>query len=157
MALCCSANSYPVTRTRNYMKTRPERPFFASAHALSIGVATLLTPVSPAFAAEPAALDIQKAVSTTDVVGPGDTFQWTILVGCSVITDHCVDAWLVDVIPPQFEVRVFEAVNGCTASSGHTVTPTSAAKGCSTASEVTLALASARRALHIHRTRPQRC
>ncbi|MBX3095024.1 MAG: LPXTG cell wall anchor domain-containing protein [Cryobacterium sp.] len=92
------------------MKNRPERAFLASALALTVAVATLLVPVQPAFAADPAGLDIQKGVSKA-AVGPNETLQWTIQVGCSVITDHCVNAQLVDVIPPQFQVGGVAEIN----------------------------------------------
>lgn len=64
-------------------------------------VASVIVPTAQAFAAEPAAVRNIKTANAT-VVGPGDTFNWDIEVGCSVLDDECVNAVLTDTIPAQF-------------------------------------------------------
>lgn len=63
---------------------------------------SVIAPV-PAFAADTAGLTIQKSVSKSSVV-PGETFNWVIEVGCSVLTEECINAELVDAIPPEFDI-----------------------------------------------------
>lgn len=64
-------------------------------------VASVVVPTAGAFAAEPAAVRNVKTADAT-VVGPGDTFNWKIEVGCSVLDDECVNAVLTDTIPSEF-------------------------------------------------------
>ncbi|WP_164743466.1 DUF5979 domain-containing protein [Microbacterium sulfonylureivorans] len=101
---------------------------------------TLSLAVSPtAFAApvlpDPAPGDVTAVASLTkdasvDVIAPGETFTYTLTVGCSSITDvGCRDAVLTDVVPAPFVV--VDAVVGAgvntalePAISGNTVTVT---------------------------------
>ncbi|WP_246078086.1 DUF5979 domain-containing protein [Rhodoglobus vestalii] len=64
-------------------------------------VASMLIPTTAAFAFEPAAVRNEKTANAA-VVGPGDSFNWSIEVGCSVLTDECVNAVLTDEIPAEF-------------------------------------------------------
>ena len=68
-----------------------------------MAVGAILVPTVAANAAGPAGLTIQKSATKSSVV-PGETFNWVVEVGCSVLEDECVSAVLVDAIPPQFEV-----------------------------------------------------
>ncbi|MFB7891890.1 DUF5979 domain-containing protein [Microbacterium sp. NPDC056044] len=90
----------------------------ASVTILAVAVATL---VAPAALAAPVLPDPQPgditAVATLDkgasvaVIAPGDTFTYTLTVGCSAITDlGCRGAVLTDVVPAPFVV--VEAVVG---------------------------------------------
>jgi len=78
----------------------PLRRIISGGTALLVVAATLI-PTTAAFAYEPAAVRNVKSANAT-VVGPGDTFNWMIEVGCSVLTDECVDAVLTDEIPAEF-------------------------------------------------------
>ncbi|MBX3067020.1 MAG: hypothetical protein KF844_00010 [Cryobacterium sp.] len=73
----------------------------ASVISLISVVASVLVPTTAAFAADPAAVRNIKSADAT-LVHPGDTFNWKIEVGCSVLTDDCVNAKLTDVVPPEF-------------------------------------------------------
>lgn len=65
-------------------------------------VVSLLTPAA-AFAADTAGLTIQKKVSSGSVI-PGETLNWSIEVGCSVLTEECINAQLIDTIPDELIV-----------------------------------------------------
>lgn len=83
-------------------RSKTGRAIVSALSALAVLAATLV-PTSAAFAADEAAV---RNVKTTDatVVGPGDTFNWKIEVGCSVLTDECVNAVLTDTMPDEFIV-----------------------------------------------------
>lgn len=102
------------------MRNRSERSFVASALALSLAVLTLLIPAQAAHAADTAGLTIQKTVSTPNVM-PGETFNWVVQVGCSVLEEECINAQLVDVIPSEFIVGAAATVGMVPAldSAGH--------------------------------------
>lgn len=77
----------------------------ASRLALGAALAGLfggLVAASPALAAPdyPAAMQITKIVAD-DTLGPSDTLSYTITIDCS--TTDCVDARVVDVLPPEFD------------------------------------------------------
>lgn len=82
--------------------TRPRAALSATVATAVIGASVLL-PVSAAVAAPTAGLAIQKSVTTSSVV-PGETFNWQVEVGCSVLTQECINAVLTDVMPPEFIV-----------------------------------------------------
>ncbi len=79
---------------------KPIRRLVAVLSAFLV-VASTLVPASAAFAFEPAAVRNVKSANAT-TVGPGDSFNWMIEVGCSVLTDECVNAVLTDTIPAEF-------------------------------------------------------
>ncbi|WP_010205530.1 DUF5979 domain-containing protein [Salinibacterium sp. PAMC 21357] len=83
-------------------RSRPLRAVISAATALLVVAATLI-PATAAAAFEPAAVRNVKSANATDVA-PGDSFNWMIEVGCSVLTDECVDAVLTDEIPAEFIV-----------------------------------------------------
>ena len=68
-----------------------------------IVLSSLMLPAMAASAFEPAALRNTKTVSATDAI-PNETFNWVIEVGCSVLSDECVNASLTDTIPAEFIV-----------------------------------------------------
>ncbi len=69
-----------------------------------LAIGSFLFPGSAAVAdVGQAGLTIQKSATTSQAL-PGETFDWVVEVGCSVLDDECVDASLVDVIPPEFDV-----------------------------------------------------
>lgn len=76
------------------------RMALSAATVLAV-VASVVVPATAAFAADPAAVRNTKSANAT-LVHPADTFNWMIEVGCSVLTDECVNAVLTDVIPPEF-------------------------------------------------------
>ena len=73
----------------------------ASVLALLLGVASVLVPAVSASAADPSALRNTKTASVSNVVA-GQSFNWIIEVGCSVLTDDCVNATLTDLMPDAF-------------------------------------------------------
>ena len=75
--------------------------------SLAISPAALAAPViaDPAPADVTAVASLAKEASVAQVA-PGDTFTYTLTVGCSSITDlGCRDAVLTDVVPAQHQVR----------------------------------------------------
>lgn len=92
------------SRVQNHTngRSRPLRAAISAATALLVVAATLI-PATAAAAFEPAAVRNVKTANATDVK-PGDSFNWMIEVGCSVLTDECVDAVLTDEIPAEFIV-----------------------------------------------------
>ena len=76
--------------------------------SLAISPAALAAPVI----ADPAPVDVTAVASlakeaSAAQVAPGDTFTYTLTVGCSSITDlGCRDAVLTDVVPAPFVVDV---------------------------------------------------
>jgi large repetitive protein len=85
---------------RDRARLHPVRTIVSAVTALLV-VASTLIPVSAAFAFEPAAVRNTKSTTAT-VVGPGDTFNWKIEVGCSVLKAECVNAVLTDNVPAEF-------------------------------------------------------
>lgn len=81
-------------------RRRSARLFLSALTAFAV-IGSVLIPATGAFAAEQAAVRNTKTVSVQDV-SPGDTFNWMIEVGCSVLTDECVNAVLTDTIPSEF-------------------------------------------------------
>lgn len=64
----------------------------------------------PAFANNTAGMTLTKSVSTTELV-PGQTFEYAIQVGCSVLEDECINATLTDTIPAQFTLGAPGSIN----------------------------------------------
>ena len=89
-------------RSRRWSPLARPRATLSALVALTVAGSVLL-PVAPAVAAPTAGLTIQKAVTTANVV-PGETFNWQVEVGCSVLTQECIGAVLSDVMPPEFVV-----------------------------------------------------
>lgn len=60
---------------------------------------------SPAAAEGPSQLSLTKTASTT-VVAPGQTFSYTLEVGCTAVDvgTGCTNATLTDSVPPEFEI-----------------------------------------------------
>lgn len=92
---------------RRSEKTLPDRGILGRVLAVGlsglVAFGSVLAPV-PAFAADTAGLTIYKSVSKP-TVAPGETFNWVIEVGCSVHTEECINAELVDAIPPEFDIN----------------------------------------------------
>ncbi|MCC7128536.1 MAG: hypothetical protein IT192_06955, partial [Microbacteriaceae bacterium] len=86
---------------RDVSKFRRIAKFSTSIASVVAVIASVIVPATAAFAADPAAVRNIKSTSAT-LVHPGDTFNWMIEVGCSVLTDECVNATLTDVIPSEF-------------------------------------------------------
>ncbi|GAA1673156.1 hypothetical protein GCM10009830_19300 [Glycomyces endophyticus] len=97
----------------------------AAAIALCLGLLTLIAPASPALAQQqPGDLSITKTASA-ETVQPGETFTYTIVVGCTSFGPGCVDATITDVIPAEFIVQGTPQVSGASATAsadGQTVT-----------------------------------
>ncbi len=89
-------------RRRRSLLSRP-RAALSAAVALVVVAGSVLLPATAAVAAPTAGLTIQKSVTKTSVV-PGESFNWQIEVGCSVLTQECINAALTDVVPPEFIV-----------------------------------------------------
>ncbi|MBX3091133.1 MAG: hypothetical protein KF801_01325 [Cryobacterium sp.] len=85
-------------------RPKPFRAIVSAGTALLVAASTLI-PATAAFAFEPAAVRNVKSADAT-LVHEGDTFNWKIEVGCSVLTDECVNAVLTDVVPPEFILPV---------------------------------------------------
>jgi hypothetical protein len=81
-------------------RRRFTRSFLSAATILAV-LASVLVPATAALAAEPAAVRNTKSANAT-LVHPGDTFNWMVEVGCSVLKDDCVNATLTDVVPDEF-------------------------------------------------------
>ena len=81
------------------MPIRHIRARLAAALVIALGLGVLAAP--PAFAAD-AALTVEKTVDGQNAVtvDPGDEFTYNVAVGCD--DADCVDAQLVDVLPPEF-------------------------------------------------------
>jgi len=81
------------------MPIRHIRARLAAALVLALGLGLLAAP--PAYAAD-AALTVQKTVDGQNsvTVDPGDEFTYNVAVGCD--DADCLDARLVDVLPPEF-------------------------------------------------------
>ena len=75
----------------------------AAATAALFLLASVVVPAVSASAADPAALRNLKSASVTDAV-PGQSFNWVDEVGCSVLTDECVNAVFTDPIPSEFVI-----------------------------------------------------
>lgn len=97
----------------------------AAVLALSTGLVTLLVPATAASAQQQdATLTITKTAST-ETVQPGETFTYTVVIGCTSFTPSCADATLTDVIPDEFLVQGTPQVTGASGTStvdGQTVT-----------------------------------
>jgi hypothetical protein len=91
-----AAASRPPARSSRFSP----RALLAALTSVVVLGSTLI-PATAAFAAEPAAVRNTKTANAT-LVHPGDTFNWMIEVGCSVLKDDCVNATLTDVIPDEF-------------------------------------------------------
>ena len=64
-----------------------------------VAATTMIAPHASTVVAAPG-LDITKS-SSADVVESGETFDYRILVSCSSSTSDCVDATVIDVLPPE--------------------------------------------------------
>ncbi len=77
-------------------------------------LALVVTLVATVFTAGPAAaastLGIQKSASVT-TTQPGQDFQYTLVPRCSGLTEACINATVVDVIPPEIEVTALPPSN----------------------------------------------
>ena len=95
----------------------------AASLALLMGVSAAIVPSTAAHALDPAALRNTKSASASDVV-PGQSFNWVIEVGCSVLTDECVNAVLADTIPSEFVIADASTVlvTGAIATNERTIT-----------------------------------
>jgi len=69
--------------------------------ALATTAVWALAVASPAVAAS--TLGIDKTASTVTAL-PGTDFRYTIVPRCSGLTESCVNATVVDVLPPELEV-----------------------------------------------------
>ncbi len=96
-----SKSSKISTQTSKGSSLRGTARLFTAIASVFAVVASVIVPATAAFAADPAAVRNTKSTTAT-LVHPGDTFNWMIEVGCSVLTDECVNATLTDVIPPEF-------------------------------------------------------
>ncbi len=79
----------------------------------AVALGALLGPLmvaQPAFAADTAAMTLSKTADKTVLV-PGDTFNYRIQVGCSVLTQECINATMLDTIPSQFIVGSAATIN----------------------------------------------
>jgi hypothetical protein len=83
-----------------FERRRVARSLFSVGTIIAV-LASILVPATAASAAEPAAVRNTKTANAT-LVHPGDTFNWMIEVGCSVLKDDCVNATLTDVVPDEF-------------------------------------------------------
>ncbi len=74
--------------------------------AILLGLTTLVVGAVPATAADPTAdLQIQKSVDSPGPYGPGDTFAYTIVVGCSSTNEAgCYDTVLSDSLPAPLQL-----------------------------------------------------
>jgi len=75
-----------------------------------LGLMSPLVTAAPAYAADTAAMTLSKTADLTEVE-PGDTFNYRIQVGCSVLTQECINATLTDSIPSQFIVGAAGTIN----------------------------------------------
>ena len=89
-----------VNPTRRRSRGLAARMALSTATVLAV-VASVIVPATAALAADPAAVRNTKSANAT-LVHPADTFNWMIEVGCSVLTDECVNAVLTDVVPSEF-------------------------------------------------------
>ncbi len=88
------------SRPKQSARSQTVRVLLSALTAFAV-IGSVLIPTAGAFAAEPAAVRNVKSANKT-IVGPGNTFDWQIEVGCSVLSDECVNAVLTDTIPPEF-------------------------------------------------------
>ncbi|GAA2135648.1 hypothetical protein GALLR39Z86_37890 [Glycomyces algeriensis] len=94
--------------------------------ALTVALCSTLMPATPAAAQEPATLSLSKTASAT-TVQPGETFTYTLTVGCTTFGSGCIDAEITDVVPSEFIVQGTPQVSGASADAaadGQTVTVT---------------------------------
>lgn len=79
----------------------------------TLALGSLLGPLmaaQPAYANNTAGMTLTKSVSATELV-PGETFTYSMQVGCSVLTQECINATLTDTIPSQFIVGAAGTLN----------------------------------------------
>ncbi len=72
----------------------------------TLALGALLGPLmgaQPAYANNTAGMTLTKSITATELV-PGETFTYSMQVGCSVLTQECINATLTDTIPSQFIV-----------------------------------------------------
>ncbi|MEU5870924.1 DUF5979 domain-containing protein [Glycomyces sp. NPDC047369] len=96
----------------------------AAVLALSTGLVMLLVPATAASAQQDGTLTLTKTASA-ETVQPGETFTYTVVIGCTSFTPSCADATLTDVIPDEFIVQGAPVVTGATGTAtvdGQTVT-----------------------------------
>ncbi|MEU6249437.1 DUF5979 domain-containing protein [Glycomyces sp. NPDC047010] len=92
--------------------------------ALTVGLVMLLVPATAASAQQDGTLTLAKTASA-ETVQPGETFTYTVVIGCTSFTPSCADAVLTDVVPSEFIVQGAPQVTGGTGAStvdGQTVT-----------------------------------
>jgi len=98
--------------TTRALRARRPRVFTLPVIA-TLALGALLGPLvatQPAYAADTAGMTITKTATKTDLVR-GDTFNYSIQVGCSVLNQECINATLRDSIPPQFSLGIAETIN----------------------------------------------
>ncbi len=87
--------------TASHAARRAVSALAALGLSLAVVLSSVVLPATNAFAADAAALRNTTTASATNVV-MGQSFNYVIEVGCSVLTDECVNAVLTDTIPSQF-------------------------------------------------------
>ncbi|GAA2263774.1 hypothetical protein GCM10009853_016300 [Glycomyces scopariae] len=96
----------------------------AAVLALVTGLVVLLAPAAPAAAQQDGSMTVAKTASA-ETVQPGETFTYSIVIGCTSFTPTCANAELTDVIPAEFTVVGTPLVTGAAGSpavDGQTVT-----------------------------------
>lgn len=82
----------------------------AAGVALGLALLLMLLVVGMPTAQAASTLGISKTASV-DVVRPGEDFRYTIVPRCSGLTEACVNARFVDVLPPALEVTALPPSN----------------------------------------------
>lgn len=106
----------PSSSMRQSLRTsRGRRRLFDRLKPLvaTLALGSLLGPLmaaQPAYANNTAGMTLTKSVSATELV-PGETFTYSMQVGCSVLTQECINATLTDTIPSQFIVGAAGTLN----------------------------------------------
>ncbi|WP_158299734.1 DUF5979 domain-containing protein [Glycomyces paridis] len=83
---------------------------------VTVALVMMMSVLSPApvYAQEPATLSVQKTASV-ETVQPGETFTYTITVGCTTFGAGCANAVVTDAIPAEFIVQGTPTVSGAAA------------------------------------------
>ncbi|NUQ88050.1 MAG: DUF11 domain-containing protein, partial [Glycomyces artemisiae] len=89
----------------------------AAVLALSTGLVTLLVPATAASAQQQDATLTLTKTASAETVQPGETFTYTVVIGCTSFTPSCADATLTDVIPDEFLVQGTPQVTGASGTS----------------------------------------